>query len=486
MVRARSIRNRSISHMCQCVNCGLIAFAQILALAVLAAAPLLEAQAEPRMGIHGSNTVGEKLMPALLEGYAASLNLKTVRVPGANSEEETLYAVSPNGPEFTIDLRRYGSGTSAKGLLSGEASLGMSSRRIKDAEAEAISSALGVDMKTPASEHVVALDGIAAIVSPQNPLTKISLSQLARIFSGDITDWSQLGLAPGPISVHARDDLSGTFDTFKSLVLKPFDLDLIPTAARYASNDQLAQVVAEDPMAIGFTPLATAGLAKSLSIELECGMLIGPDKFSVKAEEYPLGRRLYVYSLGEVRDPLPRDLLNYMLSDGAQQAVAGVGFVDQSIQVQTGEQAFERIISALESSDRAAEAVALQRLAILIREAERLSVTARFQTAVDQLDGKAILDIGRLARWMQRPENQSRYVRLLGFADSVGGFDANISLARRRAEAAQRALLAQLPQEIDHRRVSVDSFSTLAPVACNETEAGRSANRRVEVWVSSQ
>lgn len=187
-------------------------------------------------------------------------------MPGANSKEETLYLVNSNGPEATIDLKRYGSGTSAKGLLSGKAALGMSSRQIKDEEAEGIRNALGVNMKTPASEHVVALDGIAAIVSPQNPLDKISLSQLARILAGDITDWSELGMPPGRISVHARDDVSGTFDTFKSLVLKPFKFDISPVAARYASNDELAHVVSEDPLAIGFTPLATSVVAALTAI----------------------------------------------------------------------------------------------------------------------------------------------------------------------------------------------------------------------------
>lgn len=440
--------------------------------------------AEPRFEIHGSNTVGATLMPALLTAFAHSRNHEIVRVPGENSEEETIYVVSGDGPVFTVDLERYGSGTSAKGLLSGLASIGMSSRPIKDKEAAPLADRFGLDMRDPASEHVVALDGIAIVVSPSNPLTQISQEQIARVFAGDIRDWSELGLAPGPIAVHARDDVSGTYDTFNSLALKPFGVKLRSDAARYASNEKLAKTVAADPLSIGFTPLAFADLAKAVPIALSCGMVIGPDKFSVKAEEYPLGRRLFLYTRGEPKDPIPKALIAFALSDDAQAAVDSVGFVDQSIQLQGADAYLNHLDGAMAGVTNRAEIDELRRYLSITRGARRLSTTLRFSHGGARLDGKAVIDAGRLARWLQLPENAGRTVKLMGFADSVGGYQANLSLSRQRAEAALRALRAQLPDGFDESRVSVDAFSTLAPVACNDTAVGRSANRRVEVWVS--
>jgi phosphate transport system substrate-binding protein len=100
------------------------------------------------------------------------------------------------------------------------------------------------DMRSAEHEHVVGLDGIVVIVSPRNPVAKLSLEQLQGIFSGAISNLRPIGGAAGKINVYARDSKSGTFDTFKTLVLDPKNQKLTDSAQRLESSNELSDLVA--------------------------------------------------------------------------------------------------------------------------------------------------------------------------------------------------------------------------------------------------
>src|SRR5262249_25648058 len=144
---------------------------------------------------------------------------KDVRtVPGDNPDEATVIGTLPgeSSPK-AIEIHAHGSATAFTDLLENKSDIGLSSRRIKPEETKTLS-ALG-DMSSPACEHILALDGIAVIVNRDNPVQSLSREQVAKIFSGEITSWTQVLINRGKIKVYARDDKSGTFDSFKSLVL---------------------------------------------------------------------------------------------------------------------------------------------------------------------------------------------------------------------------------------------------------------------------
>ncbi|MCI4660699.1 MAG: phosphate ABC transporter substrate-binding/OmpA family protein [Neomegalonema sp.] len=460
--------------------------ASALAAGLILAAPGLGVTQENDFGIHGSNTVGANLMPALIEGFSEANGLQAVEQPSEIQEEVTVIIRRDRDTAATIDLQRHGSSTSFKGLMAGQAEIGMSSRRIKDKEVEAMAALAGVaDARGKESEHVLALDGLAVIVSNRNPLNALSMEEIAKLFSGEISNWSELGLPAAPVTVYARDNKSGTYDTFKSLVLKPANVDLVDGARRYESNEQLARDVAADPNAIGFTALAYSDLAKTLSIRLSCGMEIFPTQFNVKAEEYPLGRRLYLYTADKPKKPMAQSLLAYAVSDDAQPIISKVGFVDQSVRTQEADAQLERLANSFSPSMSTEELAALRDFNLSLRGYSRASTTFRFEFAKSLLDTKALVDAGRVARFLQRPENKGVTARLIGFADSIGGYQSNLGLARARAESVERAILVQMVgQDFDRARLQVETRSTLSPVACNDSEDGRAKNRRVELWLS--
>ena len=112
--------------------------------------------------------------------------------------------------------------------------------------------------------------------------------------------------------------------------------------------------------------------------------------------------------------------------------------------------------------------------------ARRSAVVFRFERGSSDLDAKVVQDIGRLARYLQSSAVSGRRYFIAGFADSDGGWESNLSLATARA--------ARVGQELERIGVRVPkesllSLSYMAPIACNDTDAGRAKNRRVEVWI---
>jgi phosphate transport system substrate-binding protein len=437
-------------------------------------------------GIHGSNTIGAELMPRLIEAYAESRS-ERVRISNGESPDVSEIKVLGNDGRnrATIDLQARGSGTATPGLLSGKALVGMASRPLNEAELAQLSQQGFGDMRAPGSEHVLGLDGIVVIVSPSNPLGKLSLQQLQGIFSGAIADWSQVGATPGRIDVYARDAKSGTFDTFKTLVLDPGKRELAAGARRFESSNELSDLVANDPNGIGFIGFAYLRNAKALSLVNECGMVFTPSTFSVKTEEYPLSRRLFLYSGKLPEQTFAAGLLDFSLSVPAQSVVRGTGFIDQELEWRAGKQTNRSADAQSARKLKAGTAGPFITLARDVEETSRISVTMRFRYNSTELDNKALRDVDVLAQFLEflRQTRPDRKVVLAGFADSAGTVDRNIALSLERANAVKQAMLRKLGDPQYAKLIDTRGFGPALPVACNENEAGRDKNRRVEVWL---
>lgn len=439
-----------------------------------------------RFGIHGSNTIGERLMPMLIEAYGQKqLKTRPLFKPGEPEEQEITLRAGQN-TKAIIDFRAHGSETAAKGLLGGQALIGMSSRQFKKEEGEAINAKFSLNVLAPGSEHVLALDGLAVIVQTSNKVKALSLDQIAGIFAGEITSWSAVGGPDRPIKVHRRDDNSGTNDTFKTLVMKPLGKKYTSDAEAYESSESLSAAVSADPDAIGFIGLPYVNKARALNIGSKCGLNSAPSRFTIKTEEYPLARRLYLYTVGALADPGARALLTFALSDEAQPVVTESGFTDQAIEFQ-GEVDQKYWAAELLSKPTATLGAgkeiapdALQVFRATTAKARRTSIVFRFNSGSAELDTRARQDATRLARFVKSMALPSKKVYLAGFADASGGWSFNRDLAGKRATAVSQELRKaglNVPNE------NMLTLSYFAPVACNETEDGKAKNRRVEVWI---
>ena len=421
--------------------------------------PAVAAAVSPQLRIHGSNTVGEKLAPVLLEAFLTQQGATEFSWQQQNAEVERLLSFNDAGRVSHIQLHAHGSSTAFKDLLSNKADIGMSSRRVTTDEVSKAQQTLG-DLSKIGNEHIIALDGLAIIVNQNNPLKAISTEMLARVFSGEITRWSQLGGPELPIVLLARDNNSGTFDTFNSLVLKKYQRQLSEKAQRFESSTELSVAVSQDEAAIGFIGLNYISYNKALAISEGADTTpIYPTRFTVSTEDYGLSRRLYLYT-PTAASQFAKDFAQFAISEQGQALVEQAGLISQNIRIEK--------VFPIEGAPQTYNQYA--------QSGQRLSLNFRFNYGENDLDNKGKRDLERLIRFME--QNSGRRLVLMGFSDSVGAVAKNADLALRRAKAVERELVSRgIPV------VAVESYGELLPVANNDTDAGRERNRRVEVWV---
>ena len=442
---------------------------------------------ETAFGVVGSNAIGASLMPSLIEAYSFALGGQAEReIGGAGGE---VYRVrNGSGAEVAaINLSAPGSAAAFPGLITGDALIGMSSRPARANELLAFESAGFGAINQRGTEHILALDGLVLIVSPENPLRAVNIVDAAEIFAGAINNWAALGGPDAPINLYVPDPRSGGSEIFAERVLAPLGESLSPTARVVASNRELADAVAADPNGIGFTAMAFERSARALNLELPCGIIVEPNEFNVKTEEYPLSRRLFLYTTGQ---PLPRqakELLDFALSDDAQVDIADIGFVNQSIASVSLNEQGRRIAEAF-IQPRDPEAIRMMRdMALELLDADRLSTTFRFQQSSSVLDVKSEGDLVRLARHIASGALKNKEIVLIGFADDVDRFESNLALSSQRAAQLRANLssaLTLLGSDAGSDIVTL-GFGPLAPVACEDDGVGFGSvsNRRVEVWV---
>lgn len=199
----------------------------------------------PALRIQGSNTIGAQMAPALVKGLLAQQGAQSIQEQaGAHPNERRITAQLPSGQNVSIDIAAHGSSTGFVALKDGLADVAASSRPIKNSEAMELA-ALG-DLRSHQAEQVIAIDGVAVILHPGNPLRELSTVQLAEIFAGEVRDWEQLGGTAGAIHLYARDQQSGTFDTFNELVLAKSGKTLSKEARRFESSEELSDQVSQD------------------------------------------------------------------------------------------------------------------------------------------------------------------------------------------------------------------------------------------------
>lgn len=412
--------------------------------------------------LHGSNTVGEHLAPMLLKGYFKKNMAKKVVLEKSKIATENSLKVMyrDNREPIIVEIHAHGSSTGFNDLLSGKTDMSMSSRKIKTKEAIELEPLYG-KLDTLNAEHIVALDGLAVIIHPSNPISRLTTKQLSQLFSGKISDWADVGGNPGPVTIYARDGNSGTWDSFKNMVLKKHKVELSAVTNRFESSTELSSKVSNDPQAIGFIGLPYVLNSKVLAISDDSRTLaFFPTPFTVATEDYPLSRRLYMYTPESTSSQEIKNFLKFVLSKEGQRIVTKAGFISQN----------------LTTVKPAADPSFPQEYLSLLEQAERLSLSLRFLTGSYQLDNKGQTDILRIVEYLSK--NPMKKLILSGFSDSQGNPERNLYLSKLRART-----VSQLLESYGISPQKIIGFGASAPIATNDSDYGRYKNRRVEAWV---
>jgi len=218
-------------------------------------------------------------------------------------------------PGTNISVRGGGTGLGIKSIIMESIDIGTASRKANERENELIRK-----KQNELIETAIAIDAISIIVHKENPINGISLRSLRLIYSGKITNWEKLGGNDLEIVVISRDASSGSFEVFNHAVLHN-DL-LIDNSMRLASNNAVATTVNYTNGAIGYVGLGYVNDdSKVLSID---GIL--PSKITAQNYEYPLTRKLYMYTT-KTRSDATQDFIDFILSELGQTIVEQQGYI---------------------------------------------------------------------------------------------------------------------------------------------------------------
>lgn len=445
----------------------------------------------------GSSTIGGPMMVELASAWAKKLGLPGVFIEsGLDADEYDVLAVrSESTRKMRVQVRAKGDTAGIEPLLRGQADLWMASRPVREADLDAMrrrnvaSVPTLVQFQQPGTENVIGLDALAVVVNTRNPVRKLTMTQIKDIYSGRVSNWSELGGPNLPVAIYSPDAGFGEGDSFCGTIMGVTDvqrcMDAFPrlTAPRFAVLEEMSDAVAANPGGIGFTSLSLRRNTRPLQLGTECGTGIEANSFRIKTDEYPLGRRLYMYTTpGRAPNPATREFLQFILSPEGQVAVAAAGFADLAVGRATEAYGGERLDAVRDAQDggrvriRPADTRAFEEATAA---ANRLSITFRFQAGTNNLDSRAEADLVRLGELMKLPGYERSQVVLVGFSGSTGDYGENRILSKERAEAIRAKLVA----DFGIKDVTSIGVGPAAAVACNLDPAMASLNQRVEVWL---
>ncbi|HEV8307404.1 MAG TPA: substrate-binding domain-containing protein [Methylomirabilota bacterium] len=421
------------------------------------ATPPVRVVAADALRLQGAHSLGVRVAPELAEAFL--VKKRATAITRRAGDDAYGWLVSGQLPGDSrprlIEIAAGGSAAMFQSLAAGAGDVGMASRRATPAEVAQIATAGLGDIASPAHEHVLGVDGMPVIVHPTNPVSSLGVEDVARIFSGQVTAWAMLGKGEGRITLYARNERSSSFDVFKALVLR--ELPLAPTAKRFVEAGALADAVTDDVHGIGFASMSSMRRAKVVAVGGTGVPAIPPTALSVSAEEYPLSRRLYLYTTSATSNPLATEFVEFALSPEGQKIIAAAGFVDLGVRVGGG---------------RACDERCPPRYAALTERGRRLAPLFRFRPGTTEFDSRAQRDIDRVADFVRRDSPST--VALAGFSERVG---LSVDRARKVAE------------ELRARGIRVDAaegFGGAVPLVSKDVSGAEERNERVEVWLASR
>lgn len=213
-------------------------------------------------------------------------------------------------PGVTVNYNGSGSGSGISGVLAGSCDLGLSSRAPTDDE-----------KAEGAVENVIAKDGVAVVVNPANPVTELTSEQIAKIFTGEITNWSEVGGEDAEIAVFGRDSASGTRSAFEEILGIQ---DKCAYLNEYSSTGDVIGNVASNPNAIGYASLSAVDeTVTAVSVDG-----VAPTEATVADGSFPIQRPFVIVTVeGTELSEAAQAFLNYAMSADVADIIAAAGAV---------------------------------------------------------------------------------------------------------------------------------------------------------------
>ena len=424
------------------------------------------------------------ILPPMLEDFAFSSGLQSLRTDHRKKEWTYFLSDSDNVPVARIQSKTSSSSQALNALIRDQSDLAVTIRsQTPDQMREARIAGLG-NLASRYQQQIIALDALVFLVSPENPVNALSIKELSAIYTGKITNWAEVGGFNAPIRRVRQPAGSDIGVAFTRLLVKSSSGEVPAKASLLENGLAVSKAVRADPFAIGFTNYAAIRNAKPLSIRGACGIRQAPTRFSIKAGDYPLVLPHYLFRTNHRLPVNTRAFLSYLTHRKGQSAVEATGYVGQNLEVYPLSKRQEFIANALRLAGGDVSLSALRKYVLALSDASRVSTSFRYGQNHADLDAASRRGLRQFAEQIELGAFDGRELIFAGFSDSLGSASGNRRVSRQRAEKlANMVRTAASRADLSKIKFKSIGFGEVAPVACNDTEQGRTANRRVEIWV---
>lgn len=268
------------------------------------------------------------------------------------------------------------------------------------------------------------------------------------------------------------DDIYNSFAAFDPEMTAE---NISPNIEFFLSPDAIKQAIAKTPDAIGLI-YQSHPMDQTIALDLGCDITAMPSKFAIQSLEYPLAFPLTMSSNNAYAPRTARNLQTFAQTPPAQDIFSTVGLTplvgSQIDALYLG----KRFGDAIAAADNDVGLTALKDFKAFTNTATRLAATLYFASNGRDLDNRSSALMDAISAHLATDAYANKTIITVGFSDSDGGANANQAISLTRARLVQSLL--------SDRDITADAigFGEIAPIGCNDTDYGRTKNRRVEIW----
>lgn len=443
----------------------------VTAAMILPAPPLVEP-----LQIVGPHDLTEGVLANVLKSYAA------MAAPQSEARR-----VSPNTYVMTLGETAGtffvgGTGTSSAftALAAGAADFVIAGRQPNTTETQALVQGDLGDLRASPYETLLAVDGLVVVTHPDLTLPQLTLAQVSRIYSGEITNWSLVGGPDQSITVLAREAGSDENAIFDAAIFEEPQQHFKREAIVLGASQELKATLAVTPFSIGYLWKAHSEGLNTVDLLGSCGLTIRADRFSLKAGDTVMGGRTYIYRAPAVVTEASQMFAAYAAGDVARSGLKNAGLISSEIERLPLSQLYD--LPDLATFEDGLQTQVASQLADQITGWDRLTTTLRVEDDGETLGPVAQGDMNRLLAYLATLPAGSE-AAVIGFTGGSDDFAASVATANTMAKRIATDLAARAKDQAPNVSIGYAGYGSLLPVFCDDDTGGKDLNRRTEIWV---
>lgn len=338
---------------------------------------------------------------------------------------------------------------------------------------------------TNLTHHLLGLNSFSVVVAPNAGITEISINELAQIYAGEVTNWSQIGGADVNILPLQLPPASDTGVEVMKLVMEPAGKEIAGNVLTMSDEAGVSASISQFPGSVSIVSTATANQNYVVDVTGTCGIAVAPTNFNIISGDYPLIRAAMASSAVAPSTPLISDVFDFAAGDVAQGLVANEGFVNFSAITQDPTEKNARLSGLLEATlDDAQRVAAAQKFQVLF-DADRLSTTMSGGPASGPEGAWNRAMMIDLIEALETAPNQGREIIFVGYGASAAGSTQAIAISAATAAEFKALFENVAASTITSGNYTVASygFGNVLPSTCVDGHVAGSEYTRVEVWI---